>query len=281
MPSGAWADAVSRRLLLCLAPLLAAAGFALWVIVPSYWAFAVGFVLWGARARSAPAPWRRWYTRSSTGSARPTGTPGSWAGPRSAGWWRVMAGDAPWPARCFAAGGYPAVGAASVLACLLCAAAATGLPRAPRHRDAPEDDGRAAGPTTAGRAGRGARGPVRAARRAPARPSSPPIWGALDEYTPLLARDTGVAANAVPTAGADLGPGSRSAGCWPAPGERLDGRGFAVLLAAAALASPRARLTGTRPGSPDRGGLRRLFQLATVLADARLQDRITGPAGPR
>ena len=49
VPSGAWADAVSRRTLLVLGPLLGAAGFALWVTVPSYGAFAAGFVLWGAR----------------------------------------------------------------------------------------------------------------------------------------------------------------------------------------------------------------------------------------
>jgi len=47
VPSGALADAVSRRLLLCLAPLVTAAGFALWTLVPSYPAFAVGFLLWG------------------------------------------------------------------------------------------------------------------------------------------------------------------------------------------------------------------------------------------
>ena len=48
VPSGAFADAVSRRLLVSLAPVVTAAGFALWVFVPSYPAFAVGFVLWGA-----------------------------------------------------------------------------------------------------------------------------------------------------------------------------------------------------------------------------------------
>ncbi|MYS29623.1 MFS transporter, partial [Streptomyces sp. SID7804] len=48
VPSGAWADTVSRRLSLWLGPLLTAAGFALWVLLPSYGAFAVGFVLWGA-----------------------------------------------------------------------------------------------------------------------------------------------------------------------------------------------------------------------------------------
>ena len=35
IPSGAWADAVSRRLLLCLAPLVTAVAFAGWVLVPS------------------------------------------------------------------------------------------------------------------------------------------------------------------------------------------------------------------------------------------------------
>lgn len=49
IPSGAWADAVSRRLLLWVGPLLTAAGFTLWVLVPSYWAFALGFVLWGIK----------------------------------------------------------------------------------------------------------------------------------------------------------------------------------------------------------------------------------------
>src|SRR5204863_8135295 len=49
VPSGVWADAVSRKLLLIIGPLLTAVGFALWVTTPSYWAFAVGFVLWGAK----------------------------------------------------------------------------------------------------------------------------------------------------------------------------------------------------------------------------------------
>lgn len=47
IPSGVLADAVSRRALVVLAPLFAAAGFALWTFAPGYPAFAVGFVLWG------------------------------------------------------------------------------------------------------------------------------------------------------------------------------------------------------------------------------------------
>src|SRR3954471_19877092 len=50
VPAGVWADAVSRRLLPCVGPLLGALGFGLWVVAPSYPAFAAGFVLWGAKS---------------------------------------------------------------------------------------------------------------------------------------------------------------------------------------------------------------------------------------
>lgn len=47
VPSGAWADTVSRRGLLILSSVLYAAAFSLWMIAPSYAGFAAGFVLWG------------------------------------------------------------------------------------------------------------------------------------------------------------------------------------------------------------------------------------------
>src|SRR5919107_4626859 len=47
VPSGAWADTVSRRRLLVLGAALYACCFALWTTVPTYAAFAGGFVLWG------------------------------------------------------------------------------------------------------------------------------------------------------------------------------------------------------------------------------------------
>jgi MFS family permease len=47
VPSGAWADTVSRRRLLVLASALYGCCFALWSAVPTYAAFAGGFVLWG------------------------------------------------------------------------------------------------------------------------------------------------------------------------------------------------------------------------------------------
>ncbi|MEV4124852.1 MFS transporter [Nocardia sp. NPDC049707] len=47
VPSGAWADTVSRRGLLVMSGVLLTAGFACWTVLPTYLGFAVGFVLWG------------------------------------------------------------------------------------------------------------------------------------------------------------------------------------------------------------------------------------------
>ncbi|MBM0227794.1 MFS transporter, partial [Micromonospora sp. ATA51] len=118
VPSGAWADAVSRRLLLVLAPLLPAAGFACWVLAPSYPAFAVGFLLWGAGGAlrsgalealvfteldrlGASDRYARVMGRARTAEVLGAAAPGRWRG------------------RSSRSGGYPGVGAASVLACLL------------------------------------------------------------------------------------------------------------------------------------------------------------------
>ncbi|TQM29493.1 MFS transporter [Nocardia bhagyanarayanae] len=47
VPSGAWADTVSRRGLLILSGVLVLGAFTLWTVAPSYPGFAIGFVLWG------------------------------------------------------------------------------------------------------------------------------------------------------------------------------------------------------------------------------------------
>ncbi|RJQ79894.1 MFS transporter [Pseudonocardiaceae bacterium YIM PH 21723] len=47
VPSGALADRVSRRLLLTIAALVKASGFALWLLWPHFTGFALGFLLWG------------------------------------------------------------------------------------------------------------------------------------------------------------------------------------------------------------------------------------------
>ncbi|WP_405089549.1 MFS transporter [Micromonospora sp. NBC_01392] len=319
IPSGAWADALSRRLLLCLAPLLTAAGFALWVLLPSYPAFAVGFLLWGAGGAlrsgalealvfteldrlGAADRYARLIGRART--AEVFGAVGS----------GVLAGPV------FALGGYLAVGAASVLTCLLAAAVAARLPERRAPVTAPATDRPApavAGPgetasgggpgetasgggpgETAFGAGpgedatedepgwreslRGGLAEVRADRAVRAAvllvAAVAAIWGGLDEYTGLLARDTGVAEAAVPLLLLLVWGGMSVGGLLAPLGERLSHRGYAGLLVVAAVATAAGALLRHPAGFLLLAVAFAAFQLATVLADARLQARITGDA---
>lgn len=268
VPSGAWADAVSRRLLLWLGPLLTAVGFGLWVLVPSYWTFAIGFVLWGAGGAlgsgalealvyeefdrvGAADRYARVMGRAQAARLVATVTAVGIAGP------------------VFTLGGYKAVGAASVLACLLTAATAT---RFPEHR-VPTEAGDSWAATlrsglAAARSDRSLRGALLLV------PAVGAVWGALDEYTPLLVRETGVPDAVVPYLIMLIWAGATAGSLLAGPASRLGTGGLAGLLAGAALAMAAGAVLGTPAGL----GLVALafggFQLATVLADARLQHRI-------
>ncbi|MBO4256834.1 MFS transporter [Streptomyces griseorubiginosus] len=269
VPSGAWADAVSRRLLLVLGPLLTAVGFALWVLLPSYWAFALGFVLWGARGAlvsgALEALVYEELERLGEGEryARVMGRS------RAAGLVAVMAAMG-LAGPVLAWGGFAAVGAASVLACL--ASAVVGS-RFPEHRAAAE--GEAEGWVATLRSGfsevrreRSLRGAILLV------PVVTAVWGALDEYTPLLVRETGVSEARVPCLLLLVWAGATAGSLLAGRCERLGRRGLALLLGGAAV----ALAAGAAAGTPVALGLVALafggFQLATVLADVRLQQRI-------
>ncbi|MDG9719554.1 MFS transporter [Streptomyces sp. DH24] len=273
IPSGAWADAHSRRLLLCLGPLLTAAGFALWVLVPSYGAFALGFVLWGAGGALGSGALEALVHEeldrlgAADRYARVMGRA------RAAGQIGVMASMA-LGGPLFALGGYPAVGAASVLACLLAAATATRFPehRGPAAADADDGDDGWVATLRAGlaeaRADRRVRGALLLV------PAVAAVWGALDEYTPLLVRDTGVADRTVPHLLLLIWTGATVGSLLAGRAARLGATGLAGLLAGAALALAAGAATGAAAGvalvAVAFGG----FQLATVLADARRQERV-------
>ncbi len=292
VPSGVWADAVSRRLLLCLAPLLAAGGFALWVLLPSYPAFAVGFLLWGAGGAlrsgalealvftelerlGAADRYARLIGRTRT--AEVLGAVGS----------GVLAGPV------FALGGYLAVGAASVATCLLAAAVAA---RFPEHRPPPIPSAAPDGPSVGDEPGeeQGDDEPgwldslrlglreVRADRRVRAAvllvAAATAIWGGLDEYTGLLAADTGTTEVGVPLLLLLVWAGMTVGGLLAPLGERLSHRGYAGLLVFAAGATAAGALLRHPGGFLLLAAAFAAFQLATVLADVRLQARIAGPA---
>ncbi len=273
IPSGAWADAVSRRLLLWVGPLLTAAGFTLWVLVPSYWAFALGFVLWGIKGALGSGALEAlvYEELDRLGAADRYGRVMGRA--RAAGLVGVMAAMG-LAGPVFAFGGYPVVGAASVLACLLTAAVAT---RFPEHRAAGSGATSVEGwvrPLRAGLAEARGHRSVRAALLLV--PAVTAVWGALDEYTPLLVRDTGVTENAVSHWLLLIWAGATVGGLLAGPAQRLGRGGFAAILAGSAL----VLAAGAGAGTPAGIGLVALafcgFQLASVLADARLQESIAG-----
>ncbi|MEU4337802.1 MFS transporter [Micromonospora lupini] len=277
VPSGAWADVVSRRLLLCLAPLVTAAGYALWVLVPSYPAFAVGFLLWGAGGALVSGALEAlvWTELDRVGAvgryARVLGRART-AGVLGVVVTGVLAGPV------LAVGGYPAVGVASVLACLLAAAVATRFPEHPPQTPSgtSDDDGDLTWWDTlrAGVTQVRTRPPVRAAVLLVAVVAAD--WGALDEYTPLLAVDTGVGARAVPLLLLLLWAGVTIGGLLAPAGERLGRRGYAALLGLVAVALAGGALVRHPAGFVLLAVAFGAAQLATVLADARLQARITG-----
>ncbi|MCX5419425.1 MFS transporter [Streptomyces sp. NBC_00078] len=269
VPSGAWADAVSRRLLLRLGPLLTAAGFALWILTPSYWAFALGFVLWGARGALGSGALEAlvYEELERLGAAERYARIMGRA--RAAGHIAIMAALA-LAGPVFAWGGYPAVGAASVLACLASAATAT---RFPENRVEPETAGDGWAMTLRDglaevRRSRSLRGALLLV------PAVGSVWEALDEYTPLLVRDTGVAEVTVPCLLLLIWAGATAGSLLAARCERMGTPGLAAVLVGAAL----ALAVGAAAGTPVALGLVALafggFQLATVLADVRLQQCI-------
>jgi hypothetical protein len=277
IPSGVWSDGRSRRLLLTVAPLLAGAGFALWVVAPSYPAFAVGFVLWGAQgALQSGALEALVYEELDRlgaasryahviGRATAVGTVAATLG---------IGGAAP----VFALGGFAAVGAASVLACVAAAAIAAGFPehRVPSDGDAPAGFRRYRALLGAG---------IAEARSAPAVrsalvlvPAVAALWGVLDEYVPLLAADTGVSDATVPLLFLLVYVGVALGGVLAGPASTRSMRALGGLLALAAVALAAGALTRVPAGFV----LVALgfcgFQAVTVVADARLQQAITGRA---
>ncbi|MEV2276840.1 MFS transporter [Nocardiopsis sp. NPDC049922] len=294
LPAGVWADVVPRRFLLAAAPLLTAAAFTLWLVVPSYWAFALGFVLWGAGgALSSGALEALVHTEldhrgAADRYARVMGVT------RALGV-AAVGGSALLAVPVMAAGGYPAIGAASVAACVLCSVAALALPE---HRaavsastaDDAKDDPTGGDPDApdaetpsayvvalrAGLAEARSNRPVRAAILLVVVVST--FWGVLDEYVPLLAVEAGTPEDLVPLVVLVAWIGATVGGLAAGWAERLPERARPVLLAVAGVALAAGAVLGGPVGWVLVGVGFGACQTMEVLADARLQAAITGPS---
>lgn len=153
VPSGAWADTVSRRALLILSGALLVAGFAVWTVFPSYLGFALGFVLWGTSGALRSGTFEALLyddlaVRDSTRSyARIMGY--TRAAAESAALLGILAA-----APLYAWGGYALIGWSSVAMAAVHVLAAISLPSAPKVVSAAdvedledEDPSEAEGPT--------------------------------------------------------------------------------------------------------------------------------------
>ncbi|WP_448625971.1 MFS transporter [Geodermatophilus sp. URMC 64] len=275
VPTGALADRWSRRGALVLASLLEAACFALWTAVPTAASFAVGFALWGVGgALASGAAEALVYEGLDAAGASP-------AYARVSGWMGaaglvVQVPTAFAATALFALGGYPLVGWASVAACLVTAVLATRFPEPPRRHDG---DGAA---EVAGFLRTLWGGVTEAARRPGLRAIvvAAALLGGIDgveEYWPLMAGAWGVpptavalATLAVPLAG---GVGAALAG----RAERLPTRWLLALLVASGLFLAAAG-AWARPAALAAVALfYGLYCAVLVVAEARLQHRITGP----
>ena len=273
VPSGAWADTFSRRWLLALGPLCAGAGYALWVAFPSYWAFLLGFVLWGVEnaltSGSLEALVYEELDRVGAADryARIMGRA------RAASQFAIVLAMAV-AGPVLALGGYETVGIASVLACVGAAAIAFSFPE---HRVRPEVD--EPGYLTTLRLG------LREARVDPAvrrtlllLPLVMGVWDALEEYIPLLSLEKGVAPTTVPWVMLLIWLGVTSGGLLAPLGERLAMKGISGLLVLGAFALGAGALLDSFAGFFLLAAGFCAFQLASVVLGARLQDSITGPS---
>lgn len=270
VPSGALADVVSRKALLVAAAFLYGGCFAIWTVVPSYTAFAAGFVLWGTSSAITSGTYEAYVFDQLVDAGAPRAYVGVIARGQSAALLLNLTATV-LAAPLIAWGGFPAVGYASVAICLALAGVALTLPSDHARRRADDDLGYIAMLRS---------GLVEVARRRPVRHAVMvaallPGYLAFDEYFPLLAIELRAATNAVPViiavtvaaqaAGAAIAPRLPRRAAWPC-----------VSLAGLLIG------VGVVSGDPRGFGLIAvgygLLQMVIVVAQTRLQYVITTAA---
>lgn len=267
VPSGVWADAFSRRILLTMAPGLTAAGYALWTFLHSYTFFALGFMLWGAGGSLRSGALQALVYDELERLGVPDAYGRLIGRSEAAGTTAIMAATA-LASPVMHLGGYRVVGIASIAVALLGVSIGWSFP------ESRGDGGSSESYTGVLKAGiaeiRGA--PL--VRRCLLIVAAVSGVDALDEYVPLLAQATGAGSSMVPllvlltTVGVTVGSWLGGRGTRWAPPTLAAG---AVCLAAGAGSG---RPIGMVAVAIAFG----VFQWAMVAADIRLQDQITDRA---
>lgn len=285
VPSGAWADVVSRRLLLVLAPGLHALGFAAWIVVPHYAGFAAGFMLWGAGSALISGTFEALVYDELAEIDATSSYPGLMGWAASAATIGILTATF-LAAPLYAVGGYPLVAWSSVAVAVSQGLLALSLPKAPAVAEADETEAPGSSPA-AGLIGRYVamlRAGLREVTRVTVVGNAVLVTGLVyglnthDEYFALVAQEGGATVTVVA-----LLVGITSVG--EAIGTALAGRTSAMrtttmaalLVLAAALFAGGATLGGL-VGFLGLAAASGIHNNLIVVTEARLQNTIEGPA---
>ena len=282
VPSGAWADTFSRRKLLILGALIEGAGFAIWVVTPSYAGFVLGFLLWGTGSALASGTFEA-FAYDELAARDATDLYAGLLGQAKAAALVLILLSSVIATPLYQWGGYALVGWASVAACVAQAALARSLPETPRVATADETEeeprrwpDRPLSGDAALRSGRGHRDPC--GTRHVIVVAVLMGFTAFDEYYPLMARDTGARTDLIPLLLAVSVAAEAVGHALAGRAARLRSRLLALLVVAAAVLLAAGALSGHWAGfGPIALGYGILALLITV-TESRLQDAIDGPA---
>jgi MFS family permease len=274
VPAGALADRFSRRGAIVASGVLQAAGYVLWMLVPTFGGFAAGFVLWGVGGAFASGALEALLYENLAAEGAEAHYPGLYGRVSAAG----LACQVPAAAAAtvlYGAGSYTLVGWVSVGCCLGASALATRLPERRRPAGTDRAEPGVVATLRAGMAEAAGHPAVRAAALAVA------VLGGLDaveEYFPLLARSWGVATAVVPLALVAIPlVGAAGAALGGAAGQ-LRPRTLALLLGVAVTVFATAGLLHRPAGVAGIALAYGTFQVVLVVTDAHLQRQLRGPA---
>ncbi|NEW38283.1 MFS transporter [Nocardia cyriacigeorgica] len=308
VPSGAWADTVSRRGLLVLSGVLLTTGFTLWTVVPNYFGFAAGFVVWGVSGALRSGTFEALLYDELSVRGEPS------AFPRILGYTRAATETAVLIAilaatPLYLVGGYPLIGWVSVAMAVAHTAVALTLPAAPKSvsagevdelEDEPDTVPAAATTPTARpitrylsmlRSGVGEATRIKSVRNGVLLGAL--LYGitAFDEYFALVAGEAGVATAVVPVLVGITVVGSLIGSVTAGRTETMRARTMGIAVAVAgvlfiagavvvglAVRWPAAMYVLTGSGFIALGISYGIVYNATVVSAARLQDAIEGPA---
>ncbi|MGC5163239.1 MFS transporter [Rhodococcus sp. DT1] len=281
VPSGAWADTVSRRALLAGSGVLLTAAFTMWLVWPTYWGFAAGFALWGLSESLKSGTFEALVydgLAARGGEHRYAAVMGYAAAGEMVCVFAATLSAAP----LFGLGGYALVGWTSVAITVAGTLLVFTLPAAPKSMEADEIDG--PGDTLAARYLASLRDGTNEVRTDSAVCRAVVLTAALlaclafDEYFGLLAREDGASTEFVPVLVALTVVGQVVGAATAGRGAQMRGRAMGVIVTIGALALALGALAGGVGGFVAIGlGYGALHHTA-IVAEARLQETMSGRA---